>query len=270
MRSLLLTAALLAACGGSTPARTEAPDDVPAPWPDPSVRSLQLYAVLTADPQAMQGPDAFAGVDAAVNGEGPRYKAIRDRARIVPSGYRVDFTVDFADLPHPSVDAAQLAGMVKALPPEQRAIAEKAKLAVFIRSDTRLLPQDAHVRLAGLVPLYVADTWGGVVLDLMARRAWTPDEWQAELAAPVLGEKQIRMVTREDEGGGHWLLTRGNPKFGLPDLEMRGISPAGLAEARGRFVAAERKLRAQGPSEAPKALCTGPKGTYDAECRRVE
>ena len=270
MRHPLLLAVLLAACGGSALPRSEVPEEVVSPWPDPSVRSLQLYAVLTADPQAMQGSDAFSGVDAAVNGEGARYRPIRERVRIVPNGYRVDFTVDFADLPHPSVDAAQVASMIKALPQNQRAAAEKAKLAVFIRSDTRLLPQDAHVRLAGLVPLYVADRWGGVVLDLMARRAWTADEWQAELAAPALGDKQVRLVTREDEGGGHWLLSRGNPKFGVPDLEMRGISPAGLADARGRFVAAMRTLRARGPDAAPKALCTGPKGTYDAECRRLE
>jgi hypothetical protein len=238
-------------------------------WPDPDVKSLQLYVVLTPDPQAMQSPDAFAGVDAAVNGEGDRYAAVRNRARVVPSGYKVDFSVDFADLPHPAVDQAQLAPMLKTLSAEAQALAASAKLAVFVRSDAKLLPRGDHLRLTGLVPLSIADKWDGVIIDLIARRAWTKDQWRAELAAERLSDKQLRMVTRDDADGKKWLLTRGNPKFGLPDLEMRGIPAADLEPARARFSKLQQRLHAQGPAEAPATPCTGPKGTYDADCRSV-
>ena len=239
-------------------------------WPDPDVKSLQLYVVLTPDPQAMQGTDAFPGIDAAVNGVGPRYADVRERVRAVPNGYKVDFSVDFADLPHPALDPAQLASMLKSLSGEGRALAESAKLAVFVRSDAKLLAGGDHLRLTGLVPLAVADQWDGVIIDLVARRAWTKDQWHAELAAEKLSERQLRLVARDDAAGTQWLMTRGNPKYGLPDLEMRGIPTAGLEAARGKFMAAQKRLHAQGPSAAPPAACTGPKGTYDADCRRVE
>jgi hypothetical protein len=269
-----LSLMLASACGGTSGASDRraaaaALAEDASFWPDPDVKSLQLYVVLTPDPQAMQSPDAFAGVDAAVNGEGARYAAVRGKARVVPSGYKVDFSVDFADLPHPAVDPAQLAPMIKQLPADARALAEGAKLAVFVRSDARILPHGDHLRLTGLVPLSIADKWDGVIIDLIARRAWTKDQWQAELAGERLSDKQLRMVTRDDADGKKWLLTRGNPKFGLPDLEMRGIPAADLEAARGRFSKLQQRLQAQGPSQAPATPCTGPKGTYDADCRQV-
>jgi hypothetical protein len=271
---LALTLTLTSACGGTSGASDRraaaaALAEDASFWPDPDVKSLQLYVVLTPDPQAMQSPDAFAGVDAAVNGEGPRYAAVRGKARVVPSGYKVDFSVDFADLPHPAVDPAQLAPMLKTLSAEAQALAASAKLAVFVRSDAKLLPHGDHLRLTGLVPLSIADKWDGVIVDLIARRAWTKDQWRAELAAERLSDKQLRMVTRDDTDGKKWLLTRGNPKFGLPDLEMRGIPAAELEPARAKFSKLQQRLHAQGPSLAPAGPCTGPKGTYDADCRLV-
>ena len=271
----VLLALSIFACGGpaSTPEQRAArlADDAEevAFWPDPDVKSLQLYVVLTPDAQAMAAEDSFGQIDAAVNGEGPRYQSIRKQATIVPSGYRVDFGVDFAQLPHPALDPAQLAGMLEKLPAEAQALAASAKLAVFVRGDARLLPQGNQIRLTGLVPLQIADRWDGVILDLVARRAWTRDQWHAELSAPALSERQMRFVTRDDAGGTKWLLTRGNPKFGLPDLEMRGVAPAALAAARAKLSTAQAGLQSKGPTAAPKEPCAGPKGTYDADCRLV-
>lgn len=270
---LALTAGAIA-CGGSSGAADRRAANAALAedasfWPDPDVKSLQLYVVLTPDPAAMQGDAAFAGVDAAVNGEGPRYASVRDRVRGIPSGYRVDFSVDFADLPHPAVDMAQLGPMLKGLPGDARALAESAKLAVFVRSDAKLLPRGDHLRLTGLVPLNIADRWDGVIVDLLARRAYTKDQWLAEIAGERLSDRQVRMVERDDAGGTKWLMTRGNPKFGLPDLEMRGVPEAQLAAARARFAAAQARLQARGPAALPAEPCTAPQGTYDAACRRL-
>ncbi len=239
-------------------------------WPDPAAKSTQLYVILVADPQAMQGPDPFGPVDAAVNGEGARYASIRAQAKGVPNGYSVDWALDFADLPHAAFSPEKLAPMIKQLPSDARELAAQAKLAVVIHSDTKLLPEGNHIRLAGIVPLYVADHYNGVIIDLMARRAWTADGWHSELILPTLSENQLHMVTRDDTGGSKWLMTRGNPKYGVPDLEMRGVAPAGLEAARAQFAVVEARLLARGPSVAPKAACMAPAGTYDGECRRIE
>ncbi len=76
-------------------------------------------------------------------------------------------------------------------------------------------------------------------------------------------EAQVRVVTKDDEGGKMWLLTHGNPKFGLSDLEIRVVAEADLEKARTRLNVAHRRLHVEGPAGAPPELCTGPKGTYD-------
>jgi hypothetical protein len=272
--SACLVAAALAGCGGGGAASRRAAAAALAEdssfWPDPDVKSLQLYLVLTPDPQAAQGPEAFTGIDAAVNGEGERYGAVRQKVRTVPNGYKVDFTLDFADLPHPAFSPEMLAPMLKGLSDEGRALAQTAKLGVLVRGDATLLPQGEHLRLTGLVPLAIADRWDGVIVDLIARRAYTKDQFFGALGDAMGPEVQVRVVTKNDEGGKKWLLTRGNPKFGLPDLEIRGVADADLEKARARLNAAQRRLHVEGPAGAPPEACTGPKGSYDGACRRVE
>jgi len=273
--AVALTIASLVGCGGgrgaaSRRAAAAALAEDSSFWPDPDVKSSQLYLVLTPDPQAAQGPDAFPGIDAAVNGEGERYGSVRQRVHSVPSGYKVDFALDFADLPHPAFSPEVLAPMLKGLSDEGRVLAQGAKLGVLVRGDATLLPKGEHLRLTGLVPLAIADRWDGVIVDLVARRAYTKDQFFGALGDAMTPDVQVRVVTKNDEGGKKWLLTRGNPKFGLPDLEIRGVDDAGVDAARARLLAAQRRLHVEGPAGAPPEPCTGPKGSYDGACRRVE
>ncbi len=276
--TIALTASLLLACG-ARPAASSIDDDI-ASLPDPNRASLQLYLVLTDDPRAMQGKPAVDAMWKAVGGEGARYQAVRRHVKWVPGDYELDVTLDFADLPHASLSPTALAPMLRDLPPALRARAEAAKLAVFVRSGARVLPDGNHIRLAGLAALYAADTYDGVVLDLLARRGWTRDAWHAELSTAPLSKAQVRLTSRF-EGKARWLLSRGNPKYGAPDLQMRGIDPNRLPAARARFVAVQSALVARGgqigqrvpvPSGRPVLLkrCEAPKGLFDAECVQID
>ena len=194
MRRLALCL-LLAGCGGTRPPAAALPDPTEA-LPAYGEPALQLYLVLTADAAAMQGKPAVDAMWKAVNGEGARYAPIRQRVQWVPGDYQVDVALDFADLPHPAFSAQKLGPMLADLPPAVRAQAEEAKLAVVVRSATTTLPRGDHIRLAGLAALYAADSSDGVILDLLARRAWTRDAWAAELGAERLGPDQVRLTSR--------------------------------------------------------------------------
>ncbi len=269
---------LLLACGGARRPPADVLDDEAA-LPEVGGPSLQLYAVLTKDPKAMQGKSAVAAMWAAVEGQGPRYQAVRRHVKWVPGKYEMDVSLDFANLPHEQVDLPSIKRMAARLGAVARAKVEGAKLAVFVRSSAKVLPQGNHIRLAGLAALFAADQHDGIIIDLVARRAWTPSAWQRELAEPVLSTQQLRLETRAD-GGGKWLLSRGNPKYGHPDLQMRGVPAARLTAARKRFIAAqEALLRSGGKAGATLKLpgggaikllpCDAPKGFHDANCVQI-
>lgn len=236
----LLLAGLLGACGGAAPRPDPLLDDDPML---PGEReALQMYLVLTSDPGAMQGEGAVDGMWEAVHGKRERYAPIHARLQGVPGGYELDVELDFADLPHPMLPAEALAGLIADLPPDARAKAEAATFAVSVRSAAPPIPGGGQIRLVGTAALYAADAHDGVILDLLARRAWTREGWAAELAGPVLSAGQVRLLQRIGPDGGVTLLTRGNPKYGAPDLQMRGIDRAALSAARARFLAAQAAL----------------------------
>lgn len=275
----LLLASVLMACGGGAAQTTLTGLDDELASLDSGRPALQYYVVLTANPQAMQ---AKADIDAmwrAVDGQGARYQAVRRHVKWVPGEYRLDITTDFAALPHPQVSHAQLVAMTKGLPAEIQAKAKAAQLAVFLRSDTATLPGGNHIRLAGLAALYAADAYDGMLIDLIARRAWTPDAWQAELSGARLTARQARLARRADAEGTKWLYTRGNPKWGRPDVQMRGVRPGTMQAAQARFTAVNTAVLQNGgrpgmtlkTAAGPLRLqpCTAPKRFHDAGCVQI-
>jgi hypothetical protein len=122
-------------------------DAVADPFAGVGRPTLQLYAVLTADPTAMQGEPALAGMWQAVAGQGPRYGAVRRQVEWAPGDYKLNVDLDFADLPHPKVPAKAFEALAAQLPPAAAAQARAAKLAIFFRSDAGLLPGGDHISL---------------------------------------------------------------------------------------------------------------------------
>jgi hypothetical protein len=273
-----LLAALLAGCGGA-PKKPQIIDDEPIVAGEPaeseaSRPALQYYLVLTSDTQAMPDKAAVDAMFAAVDGQGARYAPVRAHVTWVPPGYQLDVELDFADLPHKAFSPERLAPLLADLPAPVRAQAEKARLAITLRSEINTLPGDNHIRLAGLAALYVADVSDGVVIDLLGRRAWTRDAWHAELVGRTLGPDQVRRVGRAD-GEGLWLHTRGLPRFGRPDVQMRGIKKENLPQAEALFTQVQASVQARGarPGDTVAGVtlqpCDAPKGFHDGACVQV-
>lgn len=71
---------------------------------------------------------------------------------------------------------------------------------------------------------------GGVgVLDAVALRWWTPEEWREAIFDPA-GPEPIEQITllAAAEIGGYWLHSRGMRKFGRPDLSAHGLAQEDL------------------------------------------
>lgn len=220
-------ALLLVGCGGKPPVKTVSDDLASLPNSRPAA---QTYVVLTADAQAMQTPADVEAMWAAVDGKGDRYAPIRAPLKWVPSNYKLDVELDFADLPHPEVSVETFAPLLAKLDPATQAKAQGAKLAVIVRAQAATLPDDNHLRLAGAAALYAADSGDGVIIDMGAQRAWSRDDWRAALIN--LDRKQQIKVARKSADGQVRFISLGAAKFGAPELTLvvtqKDRYPAGM------------------------------------------
>ncbi|MEE2789509.1 MAG: hypothetical protein VX589_19375 [Myxococcota bacterium] len=225
--ALIMGLAIVAlSCTSASKAHQSLDDDVVVSRP-----SLQMYLVLTSDASAMQGPADVQAMWNAVHGTRANYAQIRRAVTWVPDDYRLDIELDFADLPHPAFSRSRLSRLLKTLPARDRQIGEAATLGVSVRSAGSTLTGAAQVRLVGLAVLAIAERYDGVIIDLLARRAWTPAAWRAELLRPQLSAKQVRVVGKLRAARGQ-LRTLGWLKFGLPDLVIREVPAQSMGEVR--------------------------------------
>lgn len=276
---ILIAAASLSACGGG-------PKPKPvADFEDDAVRvveyesTLHQFVVLTANPKAMQTEPDRKAMWAAVNGTDPQHAWIAPYIKQLPPGYKANITLDFADLPHQALPAKRLESLIKGLSKVQQTKARDARLAIFVRGDLVGLSGAAQVRLAGVAVQQIAEAHDGIIIDLLARRAWTRDAWLGEIKARQFGPNQIRLGAAK-KGGGVWLFSRGNAKFGEPDLLIRDIAPDKMASAKARFKTVHAALLARGGArvagEASNTIagetllpCTAPPRFFDAGCVQI-
>ena len=215
-------------CTSVSPVRGELDiDQVPM-----SRSSLQMYLVLTSQPSAMQTPGEVQGMWAAVHGTDPAYGEIRRALTWVPDDYRLDIELDFADLPHKAFPRGRLERLLRQLPASARRRASHAALGISVRSRGKTLNAAAQIRLVGAAALYIAERYQGVIIDLLARRVWTPAAWRAELTAQNLSSNQTRVVLRPRLGQ---LRTLGWLKFGLPDVVVTGVPESEISRIRAQM-----------------------------------
>ncbi|MEE2789907.1 MAG: hypothetical protein VX589_21375 [Myxococcota bacterium] len=184
--------------------------------------SLQMYLVLTSNPRAMQSDVEVEAMWNAVHGVDPKYRAIRQALTWVPKNYTLDVELDFADLPHAAFPRRRLNALLKTLPNIERQRAQTAVLGVSVRSSGQTLTGAAQIRLVGAAVLYIAERHDGVIIDLLARRAWTSRSWRAELQRQQLSKLQSRVVGTKRGAVGQ-VRTVGWLKFGLPDIVMNEV-----------------------------------------------
>ena len=80
------------------------------------------------------------------------------------------------------------------------------------------------------------DSGGVAVLDAVALRWWSAEEWRETIFDPAAPEpiEHVSLLASEEEDG-YWLHSRGLRKFGRPDLSVRGLKEDGLDLFAGLF-----------------------------------
>jgi hypothetical protein len=259
-----LVAMIGSACGPTAPrGLSTLDDDEPMLTQRPA---LQMYLILTHQTEAMQDPRSIKEMWRAVHGERAEFRDIRTLVRWAPAEYAIDIELDFANLPHPALPMKMLQPSLRRLPSGVRQIGETAPLAVSVRSRSETLPAGEHLRLVGAAVLYMAEAFDGVIVDLMTRRAWTAEAWRTELSGRALTTAQTRLMVGQLSPNQYRLRSRGNIKFGLPDLEL-DASATQLSLAKTRLAVAQKQLMRTGRLTEENGQCLG--NGYDGECLRV-
>lgn len=260
---LLFSIGLFLGCGASPRTAAFAEDDDLDLAGRPA---LQMYLVLTEQTDAMQSKGDVQAMWSAVHGDLPGFQEIRRAVRWAPANYKIDIELDFADLPHPALPRTRLTPLLRRLPASAGRRAEKARLAVSVRSRSESLPDGEHLRLIGAAVLHIAERYDGIIIDLLAQRAWSPAAWRREISGPRLSSRQTRLVSRRTSQGVQ-LRTRGHLKYGLPDLELN-VRETELSEGKVALARAQGALLRRGPGGLQSSLsCRG--AGYDGECIRL-
>jgi hypothetical protein len=93
----------------------------------------------------------------------------------------------------------------------------------------RMDPPDlAHLRDAEAVLAALLDAGATAVLDVEARRWWSPDGFRREVLTGLRPAVRAHVSVRSREGR---VETRGLRKFGRPDLRLHRVPPGDLPEA---------------------------------------
>ena len=117
------------------------------------------------------------------------------------------------------------------------AIDDQPQLAALVRGapDFAVLrgrrtdpPDLAHLRDAEAVLAALLDAGASAVLDVEARRWWTPEEFRRELLTGLRPAVRAHVSVRARQG---LVETRGLRKFGRPDLRFHRVPPADESEA---------------------------------------
>jgi len=247
---------VMAACGGQQALEQRSFDDDQIFSPRDA---LQMYLVLTNEPTAMEAPSDVEDMWRAVRGELTAFSFVSKHVSQirVPADYRVDVELDFASLPHPKLSAKRLRPILRGLPTVEREKGQRAILAVSFRSRSQTLPQGNHIRLVGAAVLRAAERYDGVVVDLLARRAFTAAAWRRELNRRSLHEGQTRLAKRRASNGSILLVSRGHIKYGAPDLVLGPVTAEEVSKARLFFRAAQRAILQGNPKPGEEISVSG-------------
>ena len=109
----------------------------------------------------------------------------------------------------------------------------------------------------GAAVLRVAERYQGVIVDLLARRSFTPADWRAELNSPGLSKRQYRWARRRRPDGRFQLLSRGNVKYGRPDLLVGPFEGSQLKQAGRLFAEAHGRILLRGGQIGQRVVIDG-------------
>ncbi len=132
------------------------------------------------------------------------------------------------------------------------AIVRRAPDFAVLRGQRADPPDLAHLRDAESVLAALLETGAAAILDLEARRWWTPGGFRDAVLAGRRPSVRAHVSMRFETG---LVETRGCRKFGRPDLRLRGVPPAAERDAVGLCWSVVERL-ARGARPGP-GLATG-------------
>lgn len=112
--------------------------------------------------------------------------------------------------------------------PQLAAVVRGAPDFAVLRGRRRDPPDLGHLRDAESVLAALLDAGAAAVLDVEARRWWTPDEFRREVLTGLRPAVRAHVSVRARHG---LVETRGLRKFGRPDLRFHRVPPAEEPEA---------------------------------------
>ena len=103
-----------------------------------------------------------------------------------------------------------------------------------------------HIRLVALAALYIAEKYDGVIVDLLTRKAWSPESWRRAISASQIKANQTRIVRQRGGKSGGRIRSLGWLKFGLPDVVLRDIPTADMKRVHDVMLRHEESVLVKG------------------------
>ncbi|MGB0646155.1 MAG: hypothetical protein ACPGQS_03210 [Bradymonadia bacterium] len=237
------------------------PDDVPR-----TDRSHHLYVLLLKSQNAFSTDAERERLWAALRGEDARYVELLGNLNDVPMDYRIEYVFNHTTPNAKNAEMHLIKPWLKRLSRTERSRASQAKTVLLVKGNLFRLPnsQDVRLTLAGL--LFLAETYDGIIVDLLSRKAMAATELRTLLEAPGRLASQIRFVGGRVDGQ-LGVRTAGLPKYGFPDVFLPTETPTTAVKRLGLVVDALMTGEAL-PSGVSPRRCK--KSRLDFGCYRID
>jgi hypothetical protein len=186
--------------------------------------SNHLYMLALAPTDAFQTKAEREALWRALRGEAPRYLNLLGPVDDIPMDYRIEYVFNHTTPDSPDAEMENVRPWLKRLSQGDRDRVAKAQTVLLVKGSLQRLRNSQETRLTLAALTFLAETYDGVVFDLLNRQALSAQDLRQKLTDPDGLAPQVRFIGASVDGK-RGVRSVGLPKYGLFDVFLASAQP---------------------------------------------
>lgn len=191
--------------------------------------SNHLYMLALAPKNAFRTKGEREALWRALRGEELRYVNLLGRVDDIPMDYRIEYVFNHTTPDSSDAEMENVRPWLKRLSQGDRARVANAQTILLLKGSLQRLRKGQETRLTLAALTFLAETYDGVVFDLLNRQALSAQDLRQKLTDPAGLAPQVRLIGALVDGKSG-VRSVGLPKYGLFDVFLAASRPRKAAQ----------------------------------------